>query len=271
MTTCIKCGKPIPDGELFCQECSLNPKPAEGLLEELPQSRPLPPGQLTAPVKLPPQRKSPPKKQPPIQAKKSTRRHAFALSLACLIAVLALGFAGYEYLQIAKQRNLLRASQTQLSAQQQTSLDLQDQLAAVTTQLSSSNDRIQEQADQIQSLQDTIDQAQSAVTQSQYDVTAQQTELTQLTEQNDTLKKENQTLSDSVSTLTSANQSLSALNVTYAAKAKFLDTYVVFVENDGTKLYHKYDCPQFAKKSFWAYSRKLAESNGYTACPYCFG
>lgn len=25
MTTCIKCGKEIPDGELFCAECGLNP------------------------------------------------------------------------------------------------------------------------------------------------------------------------------------------------------------------------------------------------------
>ena len=26
MTTCIKCGKEIPDGELFCAECGLNPE-----------------------------------------------------------------------------------------------------------------------------------------------------------------------------------------------------------------------------------------------------
>ena len=25
MNQCIKCGKEIPDGELFCLECSLNP------------------------------------------------------------------------------------------------------------------------------------------------------------------------------------------------------------------------------------------------------
>ena len=29
MTTCIKCGKEIPDGELFCAECGLNPGAAE--------------------------------------------------------------------------------------------------------------------------------------------------------------------------------------------------------------------------------------------------
>ena len=25
MNTCIKCGREIPDGELFCRECALNP------------------------------------------------------------------------------------------------------------------------------------------------------------------------------------------------------------------------------------------------------
>ena len=37
MTTCIKCGKEIPDGELFCPACSLNPG-AEGA----PAKHPLP-------------------------------------------------------------------------------------------------------------------------------------------------------------------------------------------------------------------------------------
>ena len=32
MTTCIKCGQPIPDGELFCESCGLN--------GEVPQPRP---------------------------------------------------------------------------------------------------------------------------------------------------------------------------------------------------------------------------------------
>ena len=50
-----------------------------------------------------------------------------------------------------------------------------------------------------------------------------------------------------------------------------MDSYVVFVENDGRGLYHKYGCDDFAQTSFWAYSRKLAEANGYQPCPRCFG
>ena len=44
---------------------------------------------------------------------------------------------------------------------------------------------------------------------------------------------------------------------------------MVFVNNDGSNLYHKYDCPLFTRQNFWAYSRKLAESNGYDPCSRC--
>ena len=52
---------------------------------------------------------------------------------------------------------------------------------------------------------------------------------------------------------------------------KFMDSYVVFIEDDGTGNYHRYDCGKFSKKNFWAYSRKLAERQGYTPCAQCFG
>ena len=60
-------------------------------------------------------------------------------------------------------------------------------------------------------------------------------------------------------------------NRLFLSKSKFMDSYVVFVENDGSGLYHKYGCDDFAQTSFWAYSRKLAEANGYKPCPRCFG
>ena len=43
MTTCIKCGQPIPDGELFCESCGLN--------GEVPQPRPGKPQPAPAPEK----------------------------------------------------------------------------------------------------------------------------------------------------------------------------------------------------------------------------
>ena len=47
MNRCIKCGKEIPDGELFCVECSLNP--GSSLFEEEVEKRPAPKGRMQTP------------------------------------------------------------------------------------------------------------------------------------------------------------------------------------------------------------------------------
>ncbi|MFR5762195.1 MAG: zinc-ribbon domain-containing protein [Oscillospiraceae bacterium] len=62
MTTCIKCGQPIPDGELFCESCGLN--------GEVPQPRPAlrPVGRMQTPVKREPR---PGKPQPAPAPEKS--------------------------------------------------------------------------------------------------------------------------------------------------------------------------------------------------------
>ena len=52
-------------------------------------------------------------------------------------------------------------------------------------------------------------------------------------------------------------------------KATFMDKHVVFVEDDGTKLYHKYDCIKFSKNSFWAFNVEATKNAGYKPCPIC--
>ena len=88
MTTCIKCGQPIPDGELFCESCGLN--------GEVPQPRPAlrPVGRMQTPVKREPR---PGKPQPaPAPEKKSRGGRAAAAVLALLCALLLAGGAfGY--------------------------------------------------------------------------------------------------------------------------------------------------------------------------------
>lgn len=53
------------------------------------------------------------------------------------------------------------------------------------------------------------------------------------------------------------------------AQADFMDRNVVFVEDDGSGLYHRYGCSRFAAKDFTVYSREQAAAAGYTACPDC--
>lgn len=49
----------------------------------------------------------------------------------------------------------------------------------------------------------------------------------------------------------------------------FIDDFVVFVEDDGTDYYHKYECNKFKGDYFWAYNVDAAKEQGYTACPNC--
>jgi hypothetical protein len=52
-------------------------------------------------------------------------------------------------------------------------------------------------------------------------------------------------------------------------KLEFFDEYVVFVEDDGTNLYHKYECDKFKGDYFWAYNTDQAIDIGYVPCPRC--
>lgn len=54
------------------------------------------------------------------------------------------------------------------------------------------------------------------------------------------------------------------------AKLAFYDEAVVFVEDDGTNLYHKYECDRFIGSSFWAYNIENAEYKGYEPCDLCY-
>lgn len=52
-------------------------------------------------------------------------------------------------------------------------------------------------------------------------------------------------------------------------KLTFYDAYIVFVENDGTDLYHKYECDKFKGEDFWAYNIEQAIWRDYKPCPLC--
>ena len=52
-------------------------------------------------------------------------------------------------------------------------------------------------------------------------------------------------------------------------KLEFYDECIVFVEDDGTDLYHIYECDRFKGDYFWAYNIEQAEYRGYKPCPIC--
>lgn len=65
------------------------------------------------------------------------------------------------------------------------------------------------------------------------------------------------------------NNELYKYKYQYQDKLDFMDEYVVFIEDDGTDWYHKYDCNRFKGNSFWALNTNAAIVDGYTPCPHC--
>lgn len=51
----------------------------------------------------------------------------------------------------------------------------------------------------------------------------------------------------------------------------FIDEFVVFIEDDGTDLYHKYQCSKFVGEYFWAFNVDAALERGALPCPLCCG
>ena len=236
MTTCIKCGKEIPDGELFCAECSLNPGAAP--------SRPRPsaaaqPGRMQTPVRRTESPKSS-EKQPqeptgkhPAKPEKKEKRPGRALTVcACIVAAVSLGLAIWQFSGLARQRRVIRLREDDLAEREKRLSTLETQIDDLTAELAAEEEKTDENA--------------------------------ALEEQVTALERENERLRADYDTLYAAVDAQSK-------KLRFMDSYVVFIEDDGTGNYHRYDCGKFSKKNFWAYSRKLAERQGYTPCAQCFG
>ena len=66
-------------------------------------------------------------------------------------------------------------------------------------------------------------------------------------------------LSNSISDLKEANND----------KIFLMNEWIVFIENDGTDLYHRYECDRFVGNDCWAHNVEYAEYIGKSPCPLC--
>lgn len=80
------------------------------------------------------------------------------------------------------------------------------------------------------------------------------------------LKAENAMYLTQIEKLKTKNEDLSG-------KLSFYDSHVVFIPNNNSDLYHKYDCFLFAlvkeTTPFWAFNTEQAKSKGYSPCLMC--
>lgn len=281
---CLRCGREIPDGELFCADCAKQP-----IEKQRPEYRAAAPVREVREVRETREpRKEPPKEKP------EKRRNKLVLPFIFLcIVVIALGaFTVYSYHTLNLQKANYRVKEANLALRESELSDLQKNYDTAAAELEAAQTTISEKDQTIKGLEQDLRDWESAASQSEYDAAAAQSAIDALTEENGQLLEENKTLSEEKETLTEEKATLETevqekiaaaaaiqeeldemtSNYDYAAsKANFMDTYVVFVNNDGTNYYHSYDCVNFTKSNFWAYSRKLAQNYGYTACPVCGG
>ena len=275
---CIKCGKQIPEGELFCMECSLNP--LDLTFDEPRQSAPRYPApkgrmQTPQPVKRPapqpvgPQRPAAKGGKGSKTGKKSGGNGGLKAALAIVSVLLAasLGFLAWQYGNIVVEKNRLRVQAADMEVRSREVLELNEEVKELATQLENAQQIIAARELSLKELEDALSGSESTMSQTQYDMATQKVELERLKTEHTELLLQVEDLERKLEEATAALE----VAMDYEVKANFMDDYVVFVENDRSGVYHTYDCEQFAKNSFWAYSRKLAESNGYTPCPVCGG
>lgn len=276
MSQCIKCGKEVPQGELFCLECSMNP--GSTLFDDRPRAERLaaPKGRMQTPA---PMKRTPIQNVQPVRgaqpAKKQKRGGLVAaLVIVSLLLIGCIGMMVWQYGNLTVEKNRLRSKEADLDLRKSEIEELYNQLESLTATVDENKILMAAKEQEIQDLSKRLATAQSSQNQGAYDLTAAEQELARM-------ESENRELLEMVDELKldldSRKKEIAALEYeldaaeAFKTKADFLDSYVVLVENDGTNYYHTYDCSKFTETSFWAYSRKLAEAQGFTPCPSCGG
>ena len=269
---CIKCGREIPEGELFCTDCSLAPARKEPV-RPVAVRQPRKPVKPAVPRAVP---KRPVRKRSVDPGKKRSAGRVITIVLLSLLLALSTGYIVLSHNRLSQERSRLRTREADLQVRENEIDDLEREREAAVQQLEASRETERELRDNIERLNRQLNDSEGSVSQAQYDISSQQQELDRLQAENlelveaaDELDRQIKDLTGRVTSLTSQVTALNISNEALTEKVNFMDRYVVFVNNDGSKLYHSYGCRAFSRQNFWAYSRKLAESSGFSPCPDC--
>lgn len=154
--TCIKCGKEIPDGELFCVECGLNPS-VSLLNKERPGERyPAPKGRMQTPV---PVRRAAPQPMGPMPSDRKRsggRGLKIALAVVTLLLAAVVGLVAWQYDDFCAQRDRLQVKEADLIIREQELDALNAEIEDLNDQLEDANTIIADRDLKIQDLQSQL-------------------------------------------------------------------------------------------------------------------
>lgn len=241
MNTCIKCGRQVPQGELFCAQCSKSP-----VIAELGVSQ-----HRSAPQRPAPQRPA------PVQVKKKPAKKGVTVVLCIALAVVVALFL-WQQVGLQAEKNRARTMQEEAQRQIGELTEAKEDLANALEELDALEETIRKKDAEIKTLNSQLADSKSSQNQGAYDLSNMEKELESLQEEYDALQEERQLMEQAVEAAAK-----------YKDKAEFLDKYVVFVVNNNTNRYHTYDCEDFTHSNFWTYSPKLAEAQGFKPCSKC--
>ena len=176
MNQCIKCGVEIPEGELFCIECSLNP--GVTMFEERPSDRiPLPIGKMHTPVPMKKAKVQAVPVQTTVVKKSANKGLVAALVIVTLLLALVVGLVVWQFGDIRAEKNRIRAKEADLSLRLGEVDDLQLQLEEANRLLEDANQTVEEKEQEIQDLMAKLASSQSSQSQGEYDLTTKEQEL----------------------------------------------------------------------------------------------
>ena len=223
-------------------------------------------GRMQAPRPAKKQEASGPKQKAPAgTGAKGCSKRAFAA--VCMLLAVCLGVLLWQQTHIQLEKNRLRVRAEDLDAMEWELEELRGQADQLTLQLEAAQQTIAAKELALQEVENALTGSESTMSQTQYEMATQKLELERLKSEKTTLEAE---LEAAATQLANAEAQLEEAGK-YQEKAVFMDDHVVFVEDNRSGHYHTYDCQSFPKQKFWAYSRKLAESSGFKACPTCGG
>ncbi len=228
---CLRCGTELKDSDVFCPDCSKV------------TSVPLQPSaymskKAVIPKRRPSQTIKKPEGKAPVKKQRSVGRWILLSGVLLLVVALFTLQGAYNY-----------GEKRKLEAEVLRLLSVEDECVRLT-------DKVRKSEAEIRALEQEL----SALGTDSY--LAVRDELKAAQAENEELTHDLALARDELAELTQELEKV-------AEKAEFLDTRIVFIQDDTPTVFHTFDCEKFSHNGYRAYNKQLATSLGYTPCPHC--
>ncbi len=163
------------------------------------------------------------------------------IPILIVVAVAFAGLSAYGFLQADQLKDIIAYKDAELQGRNAEIKTLSNENASLDTEIQTSKTKLTTLEKENKKLQDDIRTSQTRIK---------------------TLESEVKTDQEIIFQLVSENSSLRYLEY-------FIDNHVVFIEDDRSYLYHKFNCYRFKKNYFWIYNIENARAQGFTKCYAC--